>query len=57
MILVFDFQLLGFFYAVEEDRYFDPIDIFILEALKPRSSILDTLCGWTEAMEKEEGES
>ena len=57
MILVFDFQLPGFFYAVEEDRYFDPINIFILEALKPRSSILDTLCGWTEAMEKEEGES
>jgi len=34
-----DFQIISFFYAVEEDCYFDPIKNLSREALKPRTSI------------------
>ena len=43
------FQIPSFFYAVEEDRYFDPIKIFVPEGTETRD--LDTLSGWTKAME------
>jgi hypothetical protein len=34
-----DFQISSFFYAVEEERYFDPIKVLSRQALKPRTSI------------------
>jgi hypothetical protein len=49
------FQLLSFFYVVKEDRYFDSINIFIPEALKPRTSI--PFAVGLKQRKKEEGES
>lgn len=48
-----DFQIPSFFYAIEEDRYFDPINIFTPGGT--RTEDLDTLCGWTKQTEKGRG--
>jgi hypothetical protein len=50
-----DFQIPSFFYGIEEDCYFDPINICIPGDTETED--LDTLCGWTNGTEKEEGES
>jgi len=45
------FQIPSYFYAVEEDRYFDPIKIFVPEGTETKD--LDTLSGWTKVTEPE----